>query len=108
MKKSMHHIRGNGQILMKNKHSFQRVQDFLNWLESGRQVSTTRVKVRIMKSESNFDWYHRFVGFIVNVTPGFKGLYEVITDNDLRLFINKSNCRKATAHEIKYFKALYF
>lgn len=93
MKKSMHHIRGNGQI---------------HWLESGRQVSTTRVKVRIMKSESNFDWYHRFVGFIVNVTPGFKGLYEVITDNDLRLFINKSNCRKATAHEIKYFKALYF
>lgn len=93
---------------MKNRCSFQRVHDFLNWIESDRKVPIKQFKVRIMKSESTFDWYHRFTGYIVSVAPSFNGLYEVITNNDLRLFISKNNCRKATKYEIKYFKTLSF
>ena len=87
---------------------FQRTHDFLNWLVLGRRVSNERFKVRIMKSNSGFDWYHDVIGYIVEVTLSFKGLYEVVTNNDLRLFISKNDCRKATAHEIRYFKVLPF
>jgi hypothetical protein len=92
-------------------YTFKKVDNFINWLtspESKNRRCEKSFSVVITKSIYCSDWYHDAIGKVVKVMPGYADLYQVVTHNDLALFISKNNCRRATEHEIKFHKSIPF